>query len=97
MSRYFKVVYDDFIDFGDELERNHSDWNERVEALASLFEKCLPDSFQGETADSINLYFNEVHGYILAGLYELMEISKRNFLMYKNDYYELIDSSDVFV
>ena len=93
MSRYFKVVYDDFIDFGDELERNHSYWKERVEALASLFEKFLPDSFQGETADSINLYFNEVHGYILAGLYELMEISKRNFLMYKNDYYELIDAS----
>ena len=57
MSRYFKVVYDDFIDFGDELERNHSYWKERVEALASLFEKFLTYSLQGETSGSIKINY----------------------------------------
>ena len=94
MSNSFRVVYEDFTDFGDELERNHSYWEERLAALESLFQNFMPESFQGETADSINTYFREIHGQIIRSFRMMMEISKRNFLMYKNDYYELIDRYD---
>ena len=94
MSNSFRVVYEDFTDFGDELERNHSYWEERLAALESLFQNFMPESFQGETADSINTYFREIHGQIIKSFRMMMEISKRNFLMYKNDYYELIDRYD---
>ena len=49
MSNSFRVVYEDFTDFGDELERNHSYWEERLAALESLFQShCHWTATRGE-------------------------------------------------
>lgn len=66
--------------------------------LSNAIEKLINcTSFTGKSAESIKVYFKEVHGTLICGIIELLQLIQSNYLLYFNEYYYIEGSREAVI
>lgn len=86
----FYVRFDDIRSINEITVQQISKWQEELVALQGAMQKVIGlDSFQGETADSIKTYYNEIHNLLLSAIGSTMVDFMTKIMLYWDGYYSI--------
>ena len=89
----YKVNFDALDGLLGGINSQTSDWLSKLETLGTSIEGLAgSSSIKGDAADNIKNYISTVHGTILGLLGNLISLHSSNFLLYKQDYHQNIDT-----
>ncbi|MBQ8327754.1 MAG: hypothetical protein IJX86_11870 [Lachnospiraceae bacterium] len=90
---YYKVINGSLDQLYSSVCAKCSTWNTSINALANCYTQIIDmKEYQGESADSVKNYFQEVHGVLLYAIQQAIASYQSELLLYKTGYYN-IDSS----
>lgn len=89
----FKVNFDALDGLLGSINQQTNSWLTGMESLNSAVDGlCASQNIKGDAADNIKQYMSNVHGTIIGLLGQLISLHSSNFLLYKQDYHQNIDT-----
>ncbi len=87
---YYKIKYSSMDQFYGMISQKINGWYSQLNRIErSLNQFVEMESFQGNTADSIKTYIQEVHGILLAAIRQTLAEYQSRVLLYRSGYYSL--------
>ncbi len=66
------------------------EWNTQLEQWEEAYRKLVNmDTFQGKSAESVKLYLQEVHGFLVVMIKQTLQTYQVRYLLYKTGYYDI--------
>lgn len=91
----YKIKYESIEEFSRMAYKNIACWEEQLSEIEGGLNRLLNmKSFQGETADAVRLYLQEVHKTLLFGIRQCLQEYKVRLLLYQKEYYKIDADKD---
>ncbi|MBC1357357.1 deaminase domain-containing protein [Listeria booriae] len=89
----YLIKYDDITNFSGYAGQKLNTYQEQLTLIQNSLQGIVGlDQLKGSAADSIKTYLNEVHSSLIASIQQLITEYQAHFLLYKDGYYQEIDS-----
>ncbi|MBC1504747.1 T7SS effector LXG polymorphic toxin [Listeria booriae] len=89
----YLIKYDDITNFSGYAGQKLNTYQEQLTLIQNSLQGIVGlDQLKGSAADSIKNYLNEVHSSLIASIQQLITEYQAHFLLYKDGYYQEIDS-----
>ena len=86
----YKIKYESIEEFRRMAYKNIACWEDQLSEIEGGLNRLLNmKSFQGETADAVRLYLQEVHKTLLSGIRQCLQEYKVRLLLYQKEYYKI--------
>ncbi|MBC2258107.1 T7SS effector LXG polymorphic toxin [Listeria booriae] len=91
----YLVKYDDVTSVGAYVNGNCQTYGGQLQEISQSFTNIVGiPTLKGQAADSMKAYVEEVHGFIIQSISQLVQEIQSKFLLYKDGYYNTIDADN---
>ena len=89
----YVIDFNTFTTMAKQLEGNCANWSVKLGTLSTDVEELInSNEIQGVSANSLKLYFQEIHSVIIGQLFRLCEVHKGNYAIYRSKYTTQVDT-----